>query len=144
MKKLLILTIAMIALTYVQAQKKMASVKVPAAAKAAFMKAYPNATGKWEKEDGNYEVTFQDGGKTMSCIISAAGDITETETEMTAAELPATVTTYIAQHYKGAKAKGAATIVKKDGTTLYEAVIKGKDVMFDSNGTIIQSKKEKD
>ncbi|MDQ6608681.1 MAG: hypothetical protein M3Y85_02550 [Bacteroidota bacterium] len=144
MKKFLILSIAVIGFASVQAQKKMKSVNAPVAAKEAFAKAHPNVTGTWEKEEGNYEVTFKEGGKSMSCVITAAGKVLETETDMAVSELPAAVTSYIAQHYKGAKVKGAATIIKADGTTEYEANIKGKDVMFDANGKVMKAEKEKD
>lgn len=144
MKKFLILSMAVIGFTSLQAQKNIADSKVPAAAKDAFMKAHPNVAGKWEKEEGAYEVTFKESGKDMSCVITSKGNILETETVMPVTELPAPVTAYIAQHYKGVKVKEAATIVKADGTTEYEAHIKGKDVMFDAAGKVIKSKKEND
>ena len=142
MKKMLFALLTFSVVTVAQAQKKPAMVKAPAAAKEAFAKAHPGATGKWEKEDANYEVTFKESGKTMSCIVTPNGSILETETDMPVTSLPAPVTAYIAQHYKGVKVKEAATIVKADGTTEYEANIKGKDVMFDENGKLLSSKKE--
>lgn len=142
MKKILIFSLAGIGFTSVQAQKNMAASSVPTAAKDAFAKAHPNVTGKWEKEGGNYEVNFTNGGKTMSCVVTSKGSILETETDMAVSELPAPVTAYIAQHYKGVKVKEAATIVKADGTTVYEAEIKGKDVMFDANGKVVKAQKK--
>ena len=144
MKKILLALFAISSFTTINAQKKAAMVKAPAAAKEVFAKAHPGATGKWEKEDANYEVTFKESGKTMSCIVTPNGSILETETDMPVTSLPAPVAAYIAQHYKGVKVKEAATIVKADGTTKYEANVKGKDVMFDANGKLLSSKKEND
>ncbi len=143
MKKMFF-SIALLTAITVQAQKNLPPAKIPAAAKEAFAKAHPNITGKWEKEEGDYEVTFKEGGKDMSCVIDKTGAIKETETVVPASDLPAPVTAYIAKHYKGVKVKEAATIVRADGTTIYEAEIKGKDVLFDANGNLIKAKKDND
>lgn len=144
MKHLLILSMAIAGFTAVKAQKKNSSPKVPAATKDAFMKAHPNVSGKWEKEEGSYEVTFKEGGKDMSCVIDKSGTIQETETVIPVSELPAAITASIAQQYKGVKVKEAATISKADGTTLYEAQINGKDIFFDAAGKLIKKKKGND
>lgn len=138
MKKFLIVAFTLAGFMGLQAQKKHASVQAPAAAKEAFMKAHPNTTGSWEKEGSNYEVNFKEAGKTMSCVITAKGDILETETDIAVNELPAAVTNYIARHYKGLKVTEAASIVKADGSTVYEAEINGKDVLFDAAGNVIK------
>lgn len=143
MKKML-LSMAILAAVSVQAQKNLPASKVPSASKEAFAKAHPNVTGKWEKEEGDYEVTFREGGKDMSCVIDKAGKIKETETVIPLGALPAAVTAYIAKHYKGVKVKEAASIVKADGTTTYEVEIKGKDVLFDAAGNLVKTKKDND
>jgi hypothetical protein len=143
MKKMLFSMALLIAIS-VQAQKNLPTDKVPSASKEAFAKAHPSVSGKWEKEEGDYEVTFMEGGKKMSCVIDKSGAIKETETVIPASELPAPVTAYIEKYYKGAKVKEAATIVKADGTTVYEAEIKGKDVLFDAAGNLIKTKKDND
>lgn len=121
------------------AQKSIA----PEAAKAAFAKAYPNATKiKWEKEDGNFEVTFVINGNEISAIYTAKGVLQEVEQEMKASELPAAVTTYMKDHYKGMKVTSGAKITKSDGGVNYEAAVKGKDVIFDANGKFIKETKQ--
>ena len=135
---------AILAAVSVQARKNLPASKVPSASKEAFAKAHPNVTGKWEKEEGDYEVTFREGGKDMSCVIDKAGKIKETETVIPLGALPAAVTAYIAKHYKGVKVKEAASIVKADGTTTYEVEIKGKDVLFDAAGNLVKTKKDND
>lgn len=116
--------------------------KVPAAVKSAFMKAHPNMKGEWEKEGGDYEVNFKMDGKSMSSVINKAGAILSTETELTPNELPQSVQTYLAQHYKGAKIKGAAKIIKDNGEVCYEAGVNGKEFLFDSNGKMLKKAKE--
>ncbi len=112
-------------------------------AKAAFAKAYPGVTNaKWEKEDGNYEVTFDQKGNKVSVIYNAKGILQESEIEIKATELPAAVTTYMKEHYKGVVVKSGAKITKTDGSINYEAAIKGKDVLFDANGKFIKEAKD--
>ncbi|SKA10012.1 PepSY-like domain-containing protein [Sediminibacterium ginsengisoli] len=115
----------------------------PAAVKAAFVKKYPNATKvKWEKEDGNYEASFTDKGSSWSVIYNGNGVLQESEQEITPAELPAAVSTYMKEHYKNRAVKGAARITKADGSICYEAAVKGLDVIFDANGKFLKEVKD--
>ena len=112
-------------------------------AKAAFTKAHPAATKvKWEIEDGNYEVTFVDKGNELSAVYNAKGILQESEHEIKVSELPAAVTAYMKDHYKGITVKSAAKITKADGSINFEAAIKGKDVLFDANGKFIKEAKD--
>lgn len=138
MKKIL-LAVTVFIVVAVIAQKSDA----PIAAKTAFAKAYPNASKvKWEKEDGNYEVSFDDKGNEMSVIYNTKGVLQESEYELKVSELPAAVASYMKEHYKGITVKGAAKITKSDGSINYEAAIKGKDVLFDANGRFIKEAKD--
>ncbi|MGB8194835.1 MAG: hypothetical protein WCF67_23070, partial [Chitinophagaceae bacterium] len=98
----------------------------------------PRIKGTWEKEEGNYEVSFKESGKEMSCVIDGAGSIIETETTISVQELPQPAKDYIEQHYRNSKIKEAAKIVKANGETTYEAEINKKDVIFDSNGKFLR------
>lgn len=139
MKKIL-LGLALILTIAVIAQK---AGSAPDAAKAAFTKAYPNATKvKWEKEDGNYEVSFVLGGNELSAIYNVKGVLQESEQEMKVTELPAVIADYMKAHYKGVTVKGAAKITKADGSVNYEAAVKGKDVLFDANGKFLKEVKD--
>lgn len=116
---------------------------IPAAVKTAFTKAYPTATKvKYEKEDGNYEVSFVDKGNEISVIYDARGILKESEQELKISALPASVTAYMKEHYKGMPVKGAAKITKTDGSINYEAALKGKDVIFDANGKFLKEVKD--
>ena len=119
------------------AQKLDAS-QVPAAVKASFEKKYPGITVKWEKEDGKYEASFKQGGNDISAMFEPNGTFTESEVEMKVADLPASISAYVKEHYKGKTIKGGAKITKADGTVNYEAAVSGRDVIFDANGKFLK------
>lgn len=120
--------------------QKLDAKKIPSKVKEAFQKAHPHATASWEWEDANYEANFKENGKSMSCVISKQGTILETESPITMAELPAGVTTYMSEHYKGKKWKEIAKITKANGEVNYEVNTGGTDVLFDSNGHHLNEK----
>ncbi len=112
--------------------------KVPAAVKESFAKNFPNtAVKKWDKEAGDYEANFAKDGKTISATFAATGELKETETDIQISELPSSVADYVKANYKGASIKEAAVIVRGNDK-LYEAEVKGKDLLFDMNGKFIK------
>lgn len=104
----------------------------PQTVMAAFNQKFPNMTvEKWDMEkNGEWEAEMEQNGTDMSANFSATGQWLETETEIKKAELPAAVQTAL----KGKKVKEAARIQKADGTTLYEAQVRHKDLLFDASG----------
>ena len=116
---------------------------IPTAAIASFDKTFVGVSNvKWEKEDNNYEVNFMQKGNKMSAVLDAKGLLLETEIELSVADLPASIITYMKEHYKGKILKGGAKIIKKDGSINYEAALKGKDVIFDKAGKFIKESKD--
>jgi hypothetical protein len=127
-------------LTFAQ---KMKEKDVLATVKSAFQKQYPDAKEvKWEKENGNYEVEFELKETEHSVLFDASGNIIETEIEISIDALPANAKDYVSKNYSGQKIKEAAKITDAKGTVTYEAEIKGKDLIFDSNGVFIKEVKE--
>ncbi|WP_315821313.1 hypothetical protein [Paraflavitalea speifideaquila] len=117
----------------------------PAAAKAAFEKAWPGISGvKWYKEEGDYEAEFKKEGKKMSAIYDLKGALKETEVEITVAELPKGVGDYVKQHHKGAAIKDPAKTTRADGSVIYEIEIKETTLVFDNTGKFIKEEKEVD
>jgi hypothetical protein len=53
-------------------------------------------------------------------------------------QLPAAVFEYIKTNYKGAKVKEAGRVTNAAGKKMFEAEIKGKDLLFDENGKFIK------
>lgn len=127
---------ALLSLSMLQAQDKG---KTPAPVVAAFKKAFPNAQQvRYGKEDNNFEVDFAEGGKKKSAVFTPTGQLVETETVITALELPAAVMPYFQSHYKGVKIHETARIVNAKGLVTYEVGIKGKDILFDANGKFLK------
>lgn len=126
--------------------QKLNADKVPAAIKASFQKTHPGIKGTWEKEEGNYEVSFKESGKEMSCVIDKAGSIMETEMAISVQELPQSAKDYMQQYYKSSKIKEAAKIVKANGEVTYEAEVNNKDIIFDNTGKFLRmdDKKKED
>ena len=116
---------------------------VPSAIRTAFTKAFDNVSDvKWEKEGKSYEVSFVQNANKMSALIDMKGNILETETELKISSLSPQIINYIKDHYKGKELIGAAKIINAAGILNYEAAIKGKDILFDANGTFLKEVKE--
>lgn len=113
---------------------------VPAVVKSALSKKYPEATkAGWEKEKGNYEANW--GGKSgedNSVQFTPAGVFVEIVKALPVADLPKSVVPYVKSHYKGAKVTEAGRVTDAAGKTMYEAEVKGRDLIFDENGNFLK------
>lgn len=139
--KTLLLLLAAAALCAAPAHaQKMTAAQVPAAATAAFAKAFPGVKkAEWEREDGQYEAGFTQNGQEMSVLLSPAGELLETETELRPAQLPAPVREALATRHRAAKVTEAAKIVThKTGAVTYEAEVseggQRRDLLFGADG----------
>ena len=113
---------------------------VPAVVKDVLAKKYPNAAKVgWEKEKGNYEANW--GGKSgedTSVQFTPAGAFVEEVDAIPVSQLPRAVATYVKAHYNGAKVKEAGKVTDATGNHLFEAEIKGNDLIFDKNGKLVK------
>ncbi len=139
--KILLLSAAALLLTGAAQAQTVPAAQVPAAAKATFKAKFPTVQrNTWEKEGNAFEAGFTLNNKTMSAVITPGGALQETETDMSASELPAAVRATLARDYKAYKINEAATIVRADGTTVYEAEVakggKKHDVLFTADGRV--------
>jgi hypothetical protein len=135
MKKTILMGIMAFAALTSQAQKN----SIPDAVKAKVTSVYPKATAvKFDKEGKEFEAGFKNEGKEMSILMDAQGNILETETDITVADLPKNVQEYLAKNFKGKKIKEAATIVDAKGVKKFEAEIGGKDYLFDEKGNLLK------
>lgn len=115
--------------------QKLNAAKVPVAVKTAFSNAHAKVSKvSWSKEDANFETEFTLNGKETSEVYTAKGVFVESEVEMKASELPAAVKLKL----KDQKITEAAKITKANGSVVYEAEIKGKDLLFDANGNPVK------
>jgi hypothetical protein len=139
MKKKFLMGIALIVSGSVLAQD-LKSKDVPQIVKTALTKKYPAASKvNWEKEKGNYEANW--GGKSgedNSAVFTPAGMFVEIVKAIPVSSLPVTIAPYVATHYKGAKIKEAGKVTDAAGKTMYEAEIKGGDLIFDEKGNFIK------
>ncbi|MDB5159357.1 MAG: hypothetical protein JWR50_4064 [Mucilaginibacter sp.] len=120
--------------------QKVKSSLVPAPVTAALTSKYPTATKvTWEKEKGNFEANW--GGKSgedMSVMFSPAGTFIEQVKAIKVSELPAGVDKYVKDKYNGAKITEAGKVTDAAGKTMYEAEVKGKDMVFDEQGNFLK------
>lgn len=140
MKKIILFSaIAAFVTSYASAQD-LKSKDVPNVVKAALAKKYPKATKvSWEKEKGNYEANW--GGKSgedTSVQFTPAGDFVEEVNAIPVSQLPPAVSEYVKINYKGAKIREAGKVTDAKGRKMFEAEIKGKDLIFDEGGKFIK------
>ena len=141
MKQVLIMATFVLALAAPAHAQMLKPAQVPAAAKTTFKAKFPAIIrNTWEKEGDKYEAGFKQNGNTMSALITPAGELLETEMDMSPAKLPTAVRTKLASDYKSYKINEAATIMRADGSTVYEAEVarggKAHDVLFNANGSL--------
>ena len=114
---------------------------IPPAVKTAFAKKYPlvkNNKVSWKKK-GNYEANW--GGKSgeeNSAVFTPAVIFVELVQAIPFSQLQVSVALYIKQHYKGAKINEAGKVTDASGKHMFEAEIKGKDLIFDAKGMFIK------
>lgn len=142
MKKLVFILAATVSISFASAQK-IQKKNVPASVRSALHKKFPEA-GKvlWEIEDSNYEAGFKLKGTTFSVLLNPSGNVIETETAISIAELAAPIKEYVNRNFPGQKIKEAAKITDAVGIVTYEAEVKGKDLIFDHNGKFIEARKD--
>ena len=127
-----------VSVSYSQAQK-LSAAKVPIAVKNAFLKSHPSITKiEYEMEKANYEANFDMNGKETSEVYSKTGSLLETEIGIKVSELPAPITAYI-KNKLNSKITEAAKITKSTGEVIYEAEVKGKDMLFTANGVPVKN-----
>lgn len=142
MKKSILLFVFAMSVSLGFAQKISES-EVPVAVKSALKKQYPNATNiKWNKENNDFEASFDSNKTDTSILFDATGKIVETEVEIEMKELPNGIVEYVKTHYKGSTIKEAAKITDANGTVTYEAAIKGMDLIFDTKGKFLKEVKD--
>lgn len=135
MKRIVSIVSLLVAIAATSQAQKLNTNKVPNAVKTAFSKAHANVSkADWSKESENFEAEFSLNGKEASELYSVNGAFLESEVEIKASELP----TAIKLKLKNQKITETAKITKANGTIIYEAEVKGKDLLFDINGNSVK------
>jgi len=142
MKSLSMILIGLMTMTSAFAQK-IKEKDVPANVKSALKKAFPKAEkAKWSKEGNNLEAEFVVNKEETSVVIDVSGNILETEVEIEVSQLPKSIVDFVKSNYKGQSIKEAAKITDAKGAFTYEAEIKGRDLIFSSDGKFIKESKD--
>jgi len=137
LSSILLLSVSMTGIVVAQDLK---SKDVPEEVKTAFAEKYSNAKKvSWEKEKGNYEANW--GGKSRedsSATFTPSANFVEIVVTIPVSQLPSNVPPYINEHYKGAKISEAGKVTNAAGKHMFEAEIKGKDLIFDEKGVFMK------
>ena len=127
-------------MTSIVVAQDLKSKDVPEAVKTAFAKKYPDAKKvSWEKEKGNYEANW--GGKSgedSSVTYTPSAIFVEIVVAIPVGQLPPDIAPYINKQYKVAKIREAGKVTDAAGRHMYEAEIKGKDLIFDEKGVFLK------
>ena len=134
MKKLLGIFLVVFDMVTTTLAQKVSVSKVPAVVKTTFAENHPGIKVSWALEKQNYEAGFTLNGKENSEVYSIRGVLLETEVSIQSGELPAPVLSKL----KGIKIAEAAKITNSTGAIIYEAEVKGQDLLFNANGNLLK------
>jgi hypothetical protein len=138
MKKLTFILIFIMVTGFLMAQK-IQSKDVPEAVMTAFQKEFPAAKiAKWDREENNFEASFDNNKLDQSVVFDAQGNILETEVEIGINELPEKAKDYVTLNYPGKKIKEVAKITDAQKTVTYEVEVNGMDLIFSEQGKFIK------
>lgn len=125
--------------SYGASAQKLAEKELPAAVRSSFQQVYPEVKkATWAKEDDYFEAEFAVKGQETSATFGTDGRLLVAETEISYADLPATVQAALSARHKGAKVKEAARLVNGSGEVTYETQVsvagKSEELLFDAEG----------
>ncbi len=140
MKRLMMFSVLTISISISACAQQIKESKVPTAVAKALHQKYPTAKGiTWEKEKTNYEANW--GGKSgedNSVQFTPTGAFIEIVNAIPVNQLPKSILTYVATHYKGAKINEAGKVTNAQGITTYEVEVNKKDIIFDEKGAFVK------
>jgi len=140
MKRTTLLLAAMATCAYAVNAQDLKSRNVPAIVKETLAKKYPHAAKvSWEKEKGNYEANWGGrSGEDTSVLFTPKGAFVEEVDAIPVSQLPANIPHFVKAYYKSAKINEAGKVTDAAGKKMFEAEIKGKDLLFDESGKFIK------
>jgi hypothetical protein len=143
MKKIIVLLLACMLISFMGYTQKVTPDKVPAAVLQAFTKKFPAATDvKYELKQNNYDIAFREKGVRMFANYNPGGKWLETKTAITEPNLPKEVSAAIAKDFAGFKTSEISTIETPDNPLFYMMDLKkgteGYMVHFSSKGDVLK------
>jgi hypothetical protein len=129
MKKMILLSAAVLfAFTFAYSQK-VAETDVPSATLMTFKTKFANATNvAWEKDSANYEAAFTSNEMKAEALISDKGVWIETEWDIPLEYTPDTLKKYATKNFSGYKIKETTILDKAEGKFYVIEVAKKKDI----------------
>ena len=111
------------------------AISVPDVVKAKFASLYPSVKNpQWELENSMYEASFQQNNFGTAVLISASGELMQTENGIEPNTLPRFTRHYVMTELANKPISSAAKIVDNKGKVSYEAEVGGIDYLFDAEG----------
>ncbi|MBI1837452.1 MAG: PepSY-like domain-containing protein [Flavobacteriia bacterium] len=139
MKLITLTVVSIIMLSLTSFGQTIKESEVPKEVKNAFAKKYPSVKKvKWEKENTDFEASFELKEVDHSVLLSKEGIILETEMEISEKELPKNIMESFRKNHLKEKITEIAKITTNKGVVKYEIEIKGKDFLYDASGKLIQ------
>jgi len=124
--------------------QKITEKNLPVAVKTAFNTKFPGALNvKWGKENAKeYEAEFKLNNNAISANFLANGEWVETETSLSAADIPVTISNAIKSKYPGATITKGEKLEKPGDKIFYEVFIKTngktKEVELNADGSFVK------
>ncbi|MFM9986694.1 MAG: hypothetical protein ACKVOK_15755 [Flavobacteriales bacterium] len=139
MKKFMV-CIAMMGIFAIANAQKCSSTDVPTAAKDAFSKSHPGIENvDWNKDGSNYLAKYEIGKYDMSSCYDSTGKLLESKEEISESSLPEAALNYVNANCKADDIKESTKVVDAKGIVTYEVKVKGKHLVFDAYGKLLNS-----
>ena len=143
MKKITVLLLAFLLITFWGYTQTITPDKVPAPVKESFAKKFPAATDiRYGMEKTDYKIAFKDKGVGMSANFNSKGEWLETKTIMIESDLPKEVLTSVATNFVGYAITEITKLEGPNNVLNYEMLLKkdkqGYEVKFSPKGEILK------
>lgn len=113
---------------------------IPANVQNTFKQLYPNAGNvTWSEEQGFYIAAFSNNNTPTKLLIDPKGAVLHTSVKIAPSDLPTVSSSFITANYPGQTVSDAQLITMKSNFIRYEAIVGGKDLIFDSDGKFIHN-----
>jgi hypothetical protein len=121
------------------AQQNLPIAQVPTIVTSTLLQFYPNATNiVWQDDQGYYTAAFQNNNAATKLLLDLKGNLVQTSVHISSSVLPASATQYISVNYSGHTVTDAEKLTTFNHSTRYEAVVDGKDLVFDGSGGFLR------
>ena len=133
MKKLLLIIYIFVSMS------AFAQLGIPGNVQNTFNEIYPNSTNLiWATEQGFFIPAFTNNNVPTKLLMDLKGAVLHTSVKIAPSALPAVSSSFIAANYPGQTVSDAELITMKSNFIRYEAIVGGKDLIFDADGKFIR------